>query len=74
MSLRNGRKYPALGHELETTTTATCTEPGTTTTACQRKGCGYSETEDTAALGHDWGEPETVSATCTEGGLVQKNL
>ncbi|MEI3376180.1 MAG: InlB B-repeat-containing protein [Coprococcus catus] len=27
---------------------------------------------DTAALGHDWGEPETVSATCTEGGLVKK--
>ena len=66
------KEIPALGHELETTTTATCTEPGTTTTACQRKGCGYSETEDTAALGHDWGEPETVSATCTEGGLVKK--
>ena len=63
---------PALGHDLETTTTATCTEPGTTTTACRREGCGYSETEDTAALGHDWGEPETVSATCTEGGLVKK--
>ena len=35
---------PALGHDLETTTTATCTEPGTTTTACQREGCGYSKT------------------------------
>ena len=66
------KEIPALGHDLKTTTTATCTEPGTTTTACQRKGCGYSETEDTAALGHDWGEPETVSATCTEGGLVKK--
>ena len=39
------KEIPALGHELETTTTATCTEPGTTTTACQRKGCGYSETD-----------------------------
>ena len=66
------KEIPALGHDLKTTTTATCTEPGTTTTACQREGCGYSETEDTAALGHDWGEPETVSATCTEGGLVKK--
>ena len=66
------KEIPALGHDLETTTTATCTEPGTTTTACRREGCGYSETEDTAALGHDWGEPETVSATCTEGGLVKK--
>ena len=66
------KEIPALGHDLETTTTATCTEPGTTTTACRREDCGYSETEDTAALGHDWGEPETVSATCTEGGLVKK--
>ena len=66
------KEIPALGHDLKTTTTATCTEPGTTTTACRREGCGYSETEDTAALGHDWGEPETVSATCTEGGLVKK--
>ena len=62
---------PALGHDLETTTTATCTEPGTTTTACQREGCGYSETEATAALGHDWGEPETISATCTTPGEVK---
>ena len=65
------KEIPALGHDLETTTTATCTEPGTTTTACRREGCGYSETEDTAALGHDWGEPETVSATCTTPGEVK---
>ena len=66
------KEIPALGHDLKVVNTATCTEPGTTTTACRREGCGYSETEDTAALGHDWGEPETVSATCTEGGLVKK--
>ena len=65
------KEIPALGHDLETTTTATCTEPGTTTTACRREGCGYSETEDTAALGHDWGEPETISATCTTPGEVK---
>ena len=62
---------PALGHELKTTTTATCTEPGTTTTACQRKGCTYKTMASTPALGHDW-EIETISATCTEGGLVKK--
>ena len=65
------KEIPALGHDLETTTTATCTEPGTTTTACQREGCGYSKTEDAAALGHDWGEPETISATCTTPGEVK---
>ena len=66
------KEIPALGHDLKTTTTATCTEPGTTTTACQRKGCTYKTMASTPALGHDWGEPETVSATCTEGGLVKK--
>ena len=62
---------PALGHDLKTTTTATCTEPGTTTTACQRKGCTYKTMASTPALGHDW-ETEIISATCTEGGLVKK--
>ena len=66
------KEIPALGHDLKTTTTATCTEPGTTTTACQRKGCTYKTMASTPALGHDW-ETETISATCTEGGLVKKN-
>ena len=65
------KEIPALGHDLKTTTTATCTEPGTTTTACQRKGCTYKTMASTPALGHDW-ETETISATCTEGGLVKK--
>ena len=65
------KEIPALGHDLKVVNTATCTEPGTTTTACQREGCGYSKTEDAAALGHDWGEPETISATCTTPGEVK---
>ena len=65
------KEIPALGHDLKTTTTATCTEPGTTTTACQREGCTYKTMASTPALGHDW-ETEIISATCTEGGLVKK--
>ena len=62
---------PALGHDLKTTTTATCDTSGHTTTACQREGCTYKTVVSTPALGHDW-EIETITATCTEGGLVKK--
>ena len=65
------KEIPALGHDLKTTTTATCDTSGHTTTACQREGCTYKTMASTPALGHDW-EIETISATCTEGGQVKR--
>lgn len=45
---------------------ATCTENGQQKHIC--KNCGYEETGDVAALGHDWIEKEVVDSTCSEEG------
>lgn len=66
------KEIPALGHDLKVVNTATCDTSGHIISTCQREGCTYKTVVSTPALGHDWGEPETVSATCTEGGLVKK--
>ena len=51
--------------EEEITTESTCEDKGLKTFTC---GCGYSYTEEIAALGHDEVEHDGESATCTEEG------
>ena len=69
-------KYDTTEHEFgewSVTENATCTEKGERERKCSHTGCGYSETEETAALGHDMGEfVETKKATCTEKGEKTK--
>ena len=50
--------------------TATCTESGQKITTCP--DCGYSETKDIGALGHDYanGEVSVTNPTCTSGGYT----
>lgn len=66
------RDYPAMGHlwrDWTIVTEPTCTEAGTETRACNRKGCDATETRNVAALGHDWGEwTQTVAPTCSAEG------
>ena len=48
---------------------ATCTEAGQKTRICQREGCSATDTVDTPALGHNWGDwTVTTPATCTTAG------
>lgn len=49
-------------------TAPTCTAPGQSTVACSHEGCKATRTDTAAALGHSWGEWETVTpATCKDG-------
>lgn len=63
---------PALDHDWEIvgTSTATCTEPGTTNYKCKR--CDATKTEKGKALGHDFTvklDDQCVAPTCTEDGM-----
>lgn len=63
---------PALNHDWEIvgTSTATCTEPGTTNYKCKR--CDATKTENGKALGHDFTvklDDQCVAPTCTEDGM-----
>ncbi|MBQ6430739.1 MAG: BMP family ABC transporter substrate-binding protein [Oscillospiraceae bacterium] len=54
---RERTEIAALGHDyLHAVTMPTCTEAGYTTHTCSRCGDSYVS-DETAALGHDWGEP-----------------
>lgn len=56
----------------ETITAPTCTEKGEREITCEN-GCGYKANEEIDALGHDWGEWETVKeATYEEKGLKER--
>lgn len=59
-----------LGHEYGEAhdNTATCLEAGTAKQTCQRENCGYVDTFDTEALGHDIEQVEGKPASCEEPG------
>ena len=63
------REIEALGHDYRAVVTApTCTEDGFTTYTCSRCNDSY-RAEETAALGHDFGEwAVSRAATCTAEG------
>lgn len=52
--------------EAETVLEATCTGKGITKTVC--KNCGYTETNETNALGHEYTTTSETQATCTVDG------
>jgi len=56
--LRNGRRdIPATGHDYEAVVTdPTCTEGGYTTYTCKNDATHTYIANETAALGHDWGD------------------
>lgn len=55
----------ATGHKLvEGTSTASCTGEGLMTLTCGNVGCSYSTTVKVPALGHNYNEVSTTSATC----------
>ncbi len=59
--------------EWEETVAAECEKEGTRTRTCTYPGCGHTETEPIAPLGHDWGIAKvTVPATCQHGGKRTK--
>ena len=59
---------PALGHDYEAVVTApTCTDYGYTTYTCH---CGYTYSDWTVSLGHDFIHVEAVPETCTEAGIT----
>lgn len=61
---------PATGHNYSTVVTEpTCTEKGYTTYTCNT--CGHSYTEETPALGHDWGYAGTIEPNCTDDGEIE---
>ena len=68
-------EIPALGHDWgawETVQEPTCTEEGQRQRACQRAGCGETETETISANGHDavaGGRP-----TCTDAGYIGRTI
>ncbi len=58
-------------HDFTETTTATCTENGTKTYTCNN--CGYTYTEDDAAIGHQWGEWEFDESTKTHSRVCEND-
>ena len=67
------RETSALGHEYYyVVTEPTCTVGGYTTHTCVRCGDSYTS-DETDALGHDWGDWQVViDATCTEPGSERR--
>lgn len=58
-----------MGHKWEAdSSSATCEKAGTTYYTCKR--CGETHADVTNALGHDFGNPTTVTPTCTAAGYT----
>ena len=67
---------PQLGHDYpdEWNNTATCTNAGIESRTCRRVGCGKTETRNTEALGHRFGEwTITENPTCNEAGTENRS-
>lgn len=74
----NGTEYPALGHDYSEYTVdvaPTCTEKGSQSRKCMREGCDATETQELAALGHEYAPEYTVDVapTCTTAGSQSKH-
>lgn len=74
----NGTENPALSHvysEYTVDVAPTCTEKGSQSRKCMREGCDATETQELAALGHEYAAEYTVdvAATCTTAGSQSKH-